>query len=102
MPASVITPKYRIANRNIAATGAVCWMPATTNADVCAPNPAATDATTGTMINATSAVIRQLVISASTETTVTRPTNASTGRQGLGVAATHAKLDASLMLPVPL
>jgi hypothetical protein len=30
MPASVMTPKNRMANTNIAATGAVCWRPATT------------------------------------------------------------------------
>ena len=76
-PASDITPKNRIANTNIAATGAMPWMPAVTSFPVSRPKPPTSAAAIGTRISATSGVAFRSTIRACSARIVSRPRIAS-------------------------
>ena len=65
-PASVMTPKYRIANTNIAATGRGLLQTAQDElSGLSSPKPASDRGDVGTTISATSGDMRRLMISAS-------------------------------------
>jgi hypothetical protein len=77
MPASVITPKYRMAKTNMPATGAIEEMPAIMNLAVVSPNPPIRAATTGIAISATIGASQFSIIVPSSTNTVSAPSAAS-------------------------
>ena len=76
MPASVSTPKKIMAKINIAATGAMFWIPFTAKLKVSRPNPASNAIIMGTHVNAESAETFLLKISPSNNMIITTPGNA--------------------------
>jgi len=94
-PASVITPKNRMAKTNMPATGAISEMPATMNLAVCRPKPAASAPATGTRISAAMGERRLSRIAANKPQIINMPTVTS-------MAQRQVKLTASVMSPLPL
>ena len=77
IPASVRIPKNRIAKTNMPAIGPMFCTPCTMNLPVESPKPAASDAATGTTINATSGDSRFVMIRPNSATIAIAPIHAS-------------------------